>query len=279
MFSRFNSSPIHCSPLDGLVRLVAFSGLLMLSASGRLEAQPATFALNAQHTALYSTPGQSLARARWTTAIDLGNTAAFAHYGAPVITSSNTVIVPVKTTNGVQIAFQVRAFEAATGRLKYTLTTDYLLPTYNWIPAYQPVLAPGPSGWRLYYAGAGGTVYHVDNLDSDTPGAPVHVCFYTNLNAYTSNAAAFNNTVFINTPITADTNGVIFFGFRVQQTAPAPLSTTNSGFVRLDSSDTANYVLAGAAAADNLAYRDSHNCAPALSNDGSTLYVAVKGTN
>jgi hypothetical protein len=278
MFSRLLGSELCGSPIIGLFRLVAVSGMLALCSSGHLVAQPATFALNAQHTALSSTPAQSLSRTRWTTAVDLNNTGALAHYGAPVITPSNTVIVPVKTTNGVQIAFQVSAFEGTTGRLKYTLTTDYILPSYNnsGIPAYQPVLAASPSGWRLYYAGAGGTVYHIDNPDSDTPGAPVHVCFYTNLNNYSSNAAAFNNTIFINTPFTADTNGVIFFGFRVQQTAPAPLSTTNSGFVRLDSSDNANYVLAGTAAATNLTYRDSHNCAPALSNDGGTLYVAVK---
>src|SRR5438067_344583 len=83
---------------------------------------------------------------------------------------------------------------------------------------------------------------------------------------YAANAAAFNNTIFLNTPITADTNGVIFFGFRVQQTAPAPLNTTNGGFARLDASGNSNYVLAGDAAADARISRDSHNCAPALSN-------------
>jgi hypothetical protein len=278
MSSRLLGSGFRGWPIIGLFRLVAVSGMLALCSSGRLVAQPATFALNAQHTALYSTPGQPLARARWITSIDLNNTGASTHYGAPVITPSNTVLVPVKTTNGVQIAFQVSAFEGATGRLKYTLTTDYILPAYNnaGIPVYQPVLAASPSGWRLYYAGAGGTVYYVDNPDSDAPGAPVHVCFYTNLNNYSSNAAAFNGTVFVNTPLTADTNGVIFFGFRVQGTAPAPLSTTKSGFVRLDSSNNANYVLAGPASADSRICCDSHNCAPALSNDGSTLYVAVK---
>src|SRR6516165_8087547 len=120
-------SLFRCTPWAGLVHLVAVSGLLTLTAIGRLEAQPATFALNCQHTSLYSTSGQSLSRARWTAAVDLNNNGAFAHYGAPVITPSNTVIVPVKTTNGVQIAFKVSAYEGATGRLKYTLTTDYLL--------------------------------------------------------------------------------------------------------------------------------------------------------
>jgi hypothetical protein len=178
-------------------------------------------------------------------------------------------------------SFQVSAFEGATGRLKYTLSSDYImptLPTNAWIPAYQPGLASTPSGIRLYYAGAGGSVFYVDNPDADTPSTPVRVCFYTNQAGYSSNAAAFNNTMFVNTPFTADTNGVIYFGFRVEHTAPAPLNTTNSGFARLDLSGNATYVLAGPAAGDGLIYRDSHNCAPALNNDGSTLYVAVKGT-
>ena len=257
------------------ISLVAALGMLAASGGRRAGAQPATFAGSAQHTALYSGPAQHLDTVRWSTSIDLANTGAAAHYGAPLITPSNTVLVPVKTATG----FQVSAFEGATGRLKYTLATDYVLPTSNWRPVYQPVIAMPPSGARLYYAGAGGTVYYRENIDSDTPGAPVQQCFYTNLAAYVSNASSFNSTVFINTPLTADSNGVVFLGFRVQQTAPAPLNTTNGGFARIDPAGNAIYVLAGAAASDNLIYRDSHNCAPALSNDGSTLYVAVKGTN
>ena len=130
---------------------------------------------------------------------------------------------------------------------------------------------------RLYYAGAGGTVYHIDDVDSDNPSVPVQECFYTNLVGYASNAAAFNSTIFINTPITADTNGVVFFGFRVEGgTAPEPLNTTNSGFARIDPDGNCIYVLAGAAAGDSRARSDTHNCAPALSNDGSVLYVVVK---
>jgi len=260
--------------------LAIFLGILpMFILDGeRAGAQPPTFAGTAQHTAQYFPPAQPLNRVLWSTPIDLNNTGAFAHYGAPLITPGNSVLVPVRTTNG----FEVNAFEGATGRLKYTLATDYILPTFNWIPAYQPVLSTPPSGTRLYYAGAGGTVYHIDNPDSDSPDAPVQECFYTNLTAYSTNAGGsngFNNTIFVNTPLTADTNGAIYFGFRVQQTAPAPLNTTNSGFVRLAPDGTAIFVLAGPASGDSRIYRDSHNSAPALSNDGSTLYVAVKGTN
>jgi hypothetical protein len=272
MLESVNFYPAPGKP--NLFTIVA-AGLLTAGLSSQhLPAQEPTFAGNAQHTAVYDVPAQPLNRARWTATNDF-NAGSFAHYGAPVITVSNTVVLPVNLSS---TGFKINVFDGAMGRLKYSLTNDYTLPSYSWEPVYQPVLAQGPSSLRLYYAGGGGTVYYIDNPDSDSPGAPVRECFYTNLTYYASNAAAFNSRVFLNTPITADTNGVIFFGFRVEGgTAPAPLNTTNSGFARIDPAGNAIYVLAGLAAADALIYRDSHNCAPALSNDGSTLYVAVKG--
>jgi hypothetical protein len=235
-----------------------------------------TFAGNAQHTANFGPVAQDLNAIHWSTSIDLNNTGGFAHYGAPLITSANTVLVPVKTASD---GFQINAFNGAGGTAKYTLTTDYILPSHNWIPTYQPVLAARPLGLRLYYPGAGGTVYYIDNPDSGTPGAPVHQVFYTSLVNYQANAAAFNSSVFVNTPLTADSNGNVFFGFRVQGTAPSPLSTTQSGFARIDPSGIATYVLAGTAANDAAISSDSQNCAPALSNDESTLYVVVKSGN
>jgi hypothetical protein len=257
--------------------MIVALALLAFDPAERAAAQPATFAGNAQHTALYSAPAQRLNLVKWSTSIDLANSGAGAHYGAPLITPENTVLVPVKTASG----FQISAFEGATGRFKYTLTNDFIPPpiaTNGWISVFQPVLATPPSGARLYYGGAGGTVYYIDHPDSDIPPVPVQQCFYTNLADYAANSAAYNSHIFINTPLTAGSNGVVFFGFRLQGTAPAPLSTTDGGFARLDPEGNAAYVLAGTAAADSRISRDSHNCAPALSNDGATLYVAVKGS-
>src|SRR5436189_3744157 len=116
----------HKSFLQRGCRVVRFcvtpAVLMILAASCGVtaHAEPATFAGNAQHTALYSAPAQHLNVVRWSTAINLDNPGAAAHYGAPLVTASNTVVVPVKTRNG----FQVSVFEGATGRLKYTLTTD-----------------------------------------------------------------------------------------------------------------------------------------------------------
>jgi hypothetical protein len=267
---------LRLGPSIGVLRrfaLVLLMPVVLKPAAG----QPTSFAGNAQHTAVFDVPAQPLNSIHWSTSINLSNTGAFAHYGAPLVTASNTVLVPVKTAGG----FQVSAFEGATGRAKYILATDFIMEpiaTNGWIPVYQPVIASLPAGQRLYFAGAGGTMYHVDNLDSDTPGAPVQECFYTNMDGYSSNSAAFNANVFINTPLTSDANGTIFFGFRVQTNVPAPFTTTDGGGIgRVDALGNGAYVLANVAAADNQVNRLPNNSAPALSNNGATLYAPVKG--
>jgi hypothetical protein len=219
---------------------------------------------------LYDVPAQPLNAVHWSAVIDSsGGTGG--HYGAPVITASNTVITGVITNNGVQVS----AFDGATGKLKYTVPTDYVFPFTPWRIVFQPVLTPGPSGPRLYFPGAGGTVYYIDNVDSDGPSTPVQECFYTDLATYNSNALTFRTNVFINTPITADTNGTIFFGFVPQGTPPPPLNTNAVGFARIDSAGHASWVLAPVAASDSISTNVAYSSAPALSADGATLYVVL----
>jgi hypothetical protein len=238
-----------------------------------------TFGGNAQHTSIYEVPAADLNAIRWSTSIDLNQSFRNAHYGAPVVTTSNVIFVPVKTaTDG----FQVGVFDAATGaRLYAPLSTDYVLPAHNWYPTYQPALArhfdtaTGQVVHRLYYAGAGGSLFYVERADTFSPAAPVRRVFY-GLSAFQVNPGGFTATVFINTPLTTDGQGNVFFGFRVQGSAPAPLSTSQSGFARVAPDGSATYVLAGSAAADGNILRDSHNSAPALSRDETLLYVVVK---
>ena len=271
---------VSCHPKSASIpgewgRIIASLALALLLA-GEAAAQ-STFGGDAQHTANYSAQAQSLNTVHWTTAIDLNNTGGYAHYGAPLITPANTIFVPVKT--GATGGFEVNVFHAATGSAMYSLSTDYVQPSHNWILPYQPVLATNSVETRLYYPGAGGTVYYINNVDSTSHGGPVQQVFYTSLANYQANASGFNSTVFINTPITADNSGNVFFGFRVDGTAPAPLSTSQSGFARIDPTGHTTYVLAGTAASDSNIGRDTHNCAPALSNDQSTVYVAVKSSS
>src|SRR6266850_3936275 len=89
---------------------------LFASTSGRVLAQATTFAGNAQHTSSYGAPAQNLNAIKWTANIDFNNTGALAHYGSPLVTANNTVLVPVKTAGD---GFRVDAFNGLTGSFKY----------------------------------------------------------------------------------------------------------------------------------------------------------------
>src|SRR5437870_2012852 len=117
-------SLISILPLIILVRANSGSAV---NAPAQAPSVP-TFAGNAQHTAIYQPAAQNLNLIRWSTTIDLNNsgptptpTPTLTHYGAPLITSANTVLVPVKTSGD---GFQVNAFDGSDGAAKYTLTTD-----------------------------------------------------------------------------------------------------------------------------------------------------------
>lgn len=258
--------------LPVMFAMVVFAATFLQCGQRCAWAQPFTFAGNAQHSGISAVSAKHLNAVRWSAVIDPFTSGANAHYGEPVITSNNTVVVGIQSTNGLRIT----AFDGANGRGKYSLPTNYRFPGANWRPVYQPVIAPGPSGARLYYPAAGGTVLYIDNPDSDTPGPATRLCFYTNLAAYAANSNNFNNTVLVNTPITSDTNGTIYFGFFTQGNPPRPLRTNDSGFVRIDAAGIRSYITATQAGGDAGTASDSHNCAPALSNDGLTLYVAVR---
>lgn len=227
-----------------------------------------------QHTGNSSFASQPLARIRWQTPVDLspqfsGNDLLI-HYGSPLATAANTVIVPVKT--GSSDGFRVDARNGSDGSLKWTMSTDYTLPPHNWTPSFSPVLSRRN---RLYFPGAGGTVYFREQPDSAT-GATGQIAFYGGAN-YLANPAAYNSTVMINTPLTSDRYGNIFFGFQVTGSNPIGLQ---SGIARISYNGAAmSWVSAAAAAGDNGITKVVLNCAPALSNDHRTLYIAVSDGN
>ena len=75
-----------------------------------------SFARDAQHAATGAVATQDLNRIAWSTPLDLApprvNGALLIHYGSPVVTSHNTVVVPVKTAAAA--AFASRRARAAT---------------------------------------------------------------------------------------------------------------------------------------------------------------------
>src|SRR5690242_10389951 len=92
--------------------------LVILSAlAGRAGADTtvSTFGGNAQHTAVYEAAAQDLNAIRWSTAIDLNTSGAFAHFGGPLLTPANTILVPVKTASN---GFRIDVFAAADGTAK-----------------------------------------------------------------------------------------------------------------------------------------------------------------
>ena len=228
------------------------------------------FGRDAQHTAQSAIATQDLNRIAWRTPLDLApqyqsGGALLAHYGSPVVTSNNAVIVPVKT--GAAGGFRVEARSGVNGGLIWSAESDYVLPAHNWVPSYNIALSAAN---RLYAPGAGGKLLLRDNADA-AAGSVITAVFYGGA-AYTANPSAFNTTVFINTPITVDPNGNVFFGYIASGANPANLV---SGIARIGSDGVGSWVSAAAAAGDTNIAKVAMNCAPALSNDLATLYIAV----
>jgi hypothetical protein len=225
--------------------------------------------------AISSVRSQRFERIRWQTPVDLQpqyvDNDLLVHYGSPLVTAENTVIVAVKT--GASGGFRVEAHNGIDGSLKWMLPSDYVPPTSPWLPEFAPVIAAGTHS-RVYAPGAGGTLLFRDDPDLPT-GDTGRVAFY-GTSAYTANPSAYDASVLINTPLTADAAGDVYFGFFVMGAAPSSLV---SGIARVTPSGDGIWVAAAVAASDQAVTHVVYNCAPALSADSRTLYVAVSGGN
>jgi hypothetical protein len=225
---------------------------------------------DAQHTAVSAIMSQDLTRIAWTSAVDLApqytaSGALLTHYGSPVVTTRNTVVVPVKTTAAG--GYRVEGRTGATGAIMWTAASDYVTPPHNWLPPYNVLLTPQG---RLYAPAAGGKVLVRADADAVSSTLVTHVFF--GAATYNLNQATYDAGVFINTPLTADAQGNVFFGFHVTAANPAGLV---SGIARIAPDGTGIWVGAAAAAGDAAIQKPAMNCAPALSNDGATVYIAV----
>jgi hypothetical protein len=227
---------------------------------------------DAQHSALSPFAANPMGSVHWQTQVDLmphmQGYDLLTHYGSPLITRQNTVLISVKT--GAADGFRIEAHSAVDGSLLWTAPTGYSVPAQSWIPECELALTPAN---RLYYPDAGGTVSFRDGPDSATPppGGTGQIAFYGIAN-YNANPGAFNSDVKICTPLTADRYGDIFFGFQVLGTTTPALT---SGIARIASDGTGAWVSASGAAGDAGINEVVMNCAPALSDDHKTLYIAV----
>src|SRR4051794_34814459 len=117
---------------------------------------------DAQHNAQAPVAGQNLAHVHWSIPVDLAPPGFLGiHYGEPMITAGNTVLVPVRVND--QGTYQMEAHAASNGSLIWKDTVSYIFPPYDWIPSIPAHLTEQS---RLYFAGPGGTVKFRDNPDS-----------------------------------------------------------------------------------------------------------------
>jgi hypothetical protein len=259
-------------------RFSILAGCLLVVATGSVRAgQPTWFGYggDAQHTANSSVGAQPLNIILWQTPVDLmpqySGSDLFIHYGEPMATASNTIVVPVKT--GATEGFSVQGIDGNNGSLKWTQASDFVLPPHGsvWTPSFPATLTPQN---RLYFAGSGGTVYYIDNPDAAGATVTGQFAFY-GLTNYQNNKTFCDANFFISSPLTSDSSGNIFFTF---------ISTNNttlsvdSGVARVAPDGTGSFVTAKVAGGDSTLVKPVYNCAPALSNDGSSVYVMVSNT-
>ena len=307
---------------------------------------------NAQHTGDTAAVAQPLDQVLWSVPLDLEPWGAV-HYGDPIFTPNNTVIIPIKVTWSAQnqnaqnffiealndVTGQVLWTSAPTGTITgasdaspivitsannglvtgdsvtiggvlgnkaangtFTITTlnqnqfelngttgngtytsggtwvsntgdaSYIEPTYNWIPPLQPVYDPVTN--RVYFPGPGGTLDYIAN--PDTPGTPtvVQEAFY-GLSNYTANESAYNSSIYINTGLTVDSSGNVYFGFT--ETGSNPSGINDGGVVRISPTGAATYTLAYSAVGqtNDGNWNPAMGASPSISNDGSIVYFGI----
>lgn len=234
----------------------------------------AGFAGNAQHTAIAREPPQPFKRIRWRARVDLApvlvHGALPIHYGSPMITAANTVLVSTRVS--AKAGFRVVAYSGTSGVRRWSLDTDYRPPAFlasarAFTPPLPAVLTPGNT---LAVAGAGGTVLMRGHVNMAV-GAVQRRVFY-GAAQWKAHRPTYDKAVHVTTPLTAGRNGSVYFGFTVTGATPAHLS---SGIARIDADGHATWITAAAAAGNRAVTGVAINCAPALSPDGTTVYITV----
>jgi hypothetical protein len=218
-----------------------------------------------QHTALSTVQSQPLNSIHWHTKVDLNPPVGeiFIHYGSPLVTAANTVIVPVKTGTN---SFRVEAHNGATGKRVWMHTTGYQVPSADFVPGMGPTI----SGSTLYIPDIAGRVMLRPNPDQKT--AKITKVYFYGAKNYHKNPTVYQQNVQISTPLSADASGNVYFGFLAIGSTPINLK---SGLARIAADGTGTWVSAASLSGDATIKEVSISCAPALSPDGSILYVAV----
>ncbi|MCC6661629.1 MAG: hypothetical protein IT437_12175 [Phycisphaerales bacterium] len=222
-----------------------------------------SFAYNSLHWARPNVAAQPLSAIHWQAMVEESGTT-FGHYGSPLVTARNNVVFPVHRDTG---GFRIEGRSVADGTLLWSLNSSYDPPSSGWMPVCQPVLTPVNG---VAVPESGGRV--LIRQSADTASSIVRTVVFYGAANYAANPAAYDNNVRINTPITCDSRGYLYFGYHV--TGPTPINL-ESGIARIGPTGGV-YLPMSAAAGDPSVTRAPHNCAPALGPDGRTLYIGAR---
>jgi len=218
-----------------------------------------------QHTSLSEVESQPFTKIHWKTPVDLfpPQGEIFIHYGSPLVTAANTVIVPVKTGNN---SFRVQAMNATTGKKVWQLNTGWQAPGATFVPGLGATI----SGNTLYVPDIAGRV--IARPNPDLKKQKVTKLYFYGVQNFKKNKAAYEANVQINTPLSTDPGGNLFFGFLTL--GPTPLNL-QGGLARIAADGTGTWASAASLSGDSSVFEVSMSAAPALSPDGSILYVTV----
>jgi hypothetical protein len=242
-----------------------------------------------------------------------------AHYASPMVTRGNTVVYGYRTTTTVNGApyydnWSLCGVSATTGAPIFSFQTDYsaavIFPN-GWTSVFpmtlvapQPLIPVSPEVARTSLrsestqsqrdiiiprpiggiktgaavAGAGGTIYYLASVD--TPKiAPVQYCFYTDIHTYQANKSILS-VVKINTPLTADNAGNVYFGYEIESTSARFAGMGTGGIAKVNTTTGASqFMTAENMKIDSSITRLAMNAAPTISNDGTSVYIALTGSN
>jgi hypothetical protein len=133
------------------------------------------------------------------------------------------------------------------------MDSDYKVPIGFFTPSFGPVL----SNQAVVMPAAGGTLL-IRTRPDHAHGRIMRLAFY-GLDVFHAHPMEFANNVRINTPITSDRAGNLFFGFEVIGPIPIPLE---SGIAIIGQGGVGSWVSALAASGDFFYKQDGHEFCP-----------------
>jgi hypothetical protein len=272
-------------PLVSALGLLLVQGTLVQSASAQSWNG---YGQNGQHTGMFTGSSQSVNQVRWSTLLDSDQASNYVgniltHYASVMLTPSNTAIHTYRQTiDGDYDNWSVIARKASSGSVLWQFATDYsaavIFPN-DWTSVYPATLCQVGSGkaTAVAFAGAAGSVYVRTSPDSAS-GQPIRYAFYTTITDFNQNKSAYE-PIKINTPLTSDGLGNIYFGYEVTAALPSNLSNLGSGgVVKLNvTTGSAVYQSVTALGLKASLSAPAINSAPAVTADGSAVYFALTG--